>query len=152
MVDHAMPIPKNGDSPIERVRSWSSISSFSLKTIFRGGKQCVSSSEKDQEAEGSWDHPEIFTATASATSTSDAFIITHEDVANSEVDLTREDSTHEDLAHAEDEAESALSDCGGAPSEMLLAFASVQSWGRSDNEFGTKHYGAGYQTAQVGSR
>ncbi|KAJ1483970.1 hypothetical protein T484DRAFT_1746804 [Baffinella frigidus] len=141
------------DLPIARVRSWSAVGR-SLKTIFGGPKRCVSSSEKSLGAESSSGELVFFETTVSATSSSDsdAFTIEHGSVADSEVDLTHEDLTHEDLRHAEDEVESALRDCEAPPSEMLLAFASVQSWGRSDNEYGTEHYGAGYNTVQVGLR
>ena len=75
---------------------------------------------------------------------SDALTLPHEEVPDTNADPTAADISEE---VANNQVESTVSDCAGAlPSEMLHAFASVESWGRSAGEKGTDHYGAGYHT------
>ena len=153
MDGYASPWLVNEDVPMRRNRSWSGLSSMgsSLKTLFGGKKTLPRSSSSNQicpnhESESAWGDRPVFMTTNSATPSdfSDALTIQHEEVPDTEVDPAAANISEE---VANNEVESAVSDCAGAPpSEMLHAFASVESWGRSAGEKGTDHYGAGYQT------
>ena len=119
----------------------------------------MSSSEQIHGAEGAWGtHACNQVAPNVALEGSPAFnavFITSNSLTASDFSDALTDSSISDIAAvadtsqeaASDEVECAVSDCGGAaPSAMLQAFASVQSWGRSAGEKGTDHYGAGYHT------
>ena len=153
MDGYASPWLVNEDVPMRRNRSWSGLSSMSssLKTIFGGKKTLPRSSSSNHvhpnhESEGACGDRPVFMTTNSATASdfSDALTIPHEEVPDTEADPAAADTSEE---AANNEVETAVSYCAGAPpSEMLHAFASVESWGRSAGEKGTDHYGAGYHT------
>ena len=130
----------------ERVRRWSGT-----------GEQV----HPNHAAEGASGDRPVFKTTASARSDfSDASTIALEKVPNNDACSERTAATIE--------VEAALRECAGAcscvlgtcscvgqhgdaprrrqSSAMLLAFASVEDWGRSAGENGTDHYGAGYHT------
>ena len=147
MVRRVTPISESEDA-LEQVRNWSPMRS-TWKTMF-GGKKTLprsSSSEKihlNHGTEGALGDGALLRTTDSINSSfSDALTMPHEEVPNTDLDTSISGISEA----ASDEVESALSDCARSPtSAMLLAFASVQSWGRSAGEKGTDHYGAGYHT------
>jgi len=140
------PVTGCGFSPeMRRNRSWSGLSSMSssFKTMFGGSKKILPCSFSSDGIHGAEDDDLMLrTSNSIASSFSDALTLP-DDLPNTELDSSISGISEA----ASEEAESAVSECGGAaPSAMLQAFASVQSWGRSAGEKGTDHYGAGYHT------
>ena len=127
----------------------------SFKTMFTGKKTFRRTSSSEHGTEGTRGAATFAKATTSATWSSqfsgfsDALTVTHEEVAN-EVDSAIADFNDQEAAN--NEVETVLRDCASPPSPMLLAFASVESWGGSAGAKGTDHYGAGYHKAPADRR
>ena len=156
-----------GKTPFSR--SSSSEHGTASKTMLWGKKTFSRSSSSEHGTAGTRGDETFSRTTTSSSGFSDALTVTHEEVDDggvysssrgapvrvdstiaNEVDSTIAD--FQDQAAASDEVESALSDCASPPSAMLLAFASVESWGGSAGAKGTDHYGAGYHKVALGRR
>ena len=123
----------------ERVRRWS-VPHRSLTTMFKR-----SASDKNNEPD-TWASDRAFftyiTSTTSEVSATTPDEVKHVTGISRKVARIEADVSFDAAGFKREHSEP--SDAPQPPSDMLLAFAAVQSWGRSSQQRGTEHYGAGY--------